>query len=175
MSSRFTESMIRMIRCISSPPPLFFVKKCKCPEKYLLILLKHEYSLHILGFAKNNMLGWKSSSTLANMFAKVSFLHRINNMRQFCLQEGKNPAVKGVFLVNLIHTLGYILEWLLKRDCLTRWIWLLMTFLVSSRPQLGTRPFFKLFSCSNDFITQKVYFSWLMRLYVGLIMLSACA
>ncbi len=109
--------MIRMIGCISSPP-LFFVKKWKCPEKYLLILLKQGYSLHILGFAKNNVLGWKSSSTFANMFAKVPFLHRINNTSQFCLQEGKNPAVKGVFhkfFVNLILTRGYILEWLFKR------------------------------------------------------------
>jgi hypothetical protein len=39
-----------------------------------------------------------------------------------------------------------------QRDCLTRWIWLLMTCMVSSR------PFFKFFSCSNDFIIQKSVF-----------------
>jgi hypothetical protein len=34
--------------------------------------------------------------------------------------------------------------------------------------------FQKFFRCSNDFITQKVYFSRLMRVYVGLIMLVVC-
>jgi hypothetical protein len=57
------------------------------------------------------------------------------------------------------------------RDCLTRWIWLLMTCNASSRPKKGTRPVFKLCRCSNAFITQKVHFSRLMRVYVGLIML----
>ncbi len=37
-----------------------------------------------------------------------------------------------------------------------------------------TRPFFKFFICSNDFVMQKVYFSQLMRDYIGLIMLAAC-
>ena len=46
--------------------------------------------------------------------------------------------------------------------------------MVSSRPKKGARPVFNSFSCSNDFMTQKVYFSQLMRVYVGLIMLSAC-
>jgi hypothetical protein len=41
----------------------------------------------------------------------------------------------------------------------------LMTCMASSRP---------IFRCSNDFITQKVYFSRLMPVYVGLIMLAAC-
>ncbi len=57
-----------------------------------------------------------------------------------------------------------------ERDCLTRWIWLLMIRLASSRPKLGTGPFFR---CSNDFISQKVYFLRLVRVYVGLIMLAA--
>jgi hypothetical protein len=36
--------------------------------------------------------------------------------------------------------------------------------MVSSRPQKGTGSFyFVFFRCSNDFKTQKVYFSWLMR------------
>jgi hypothetical protein len=30
----------------------------------------------------------------------------------------------------------------------------------------------KKFRCANDFIIQQVYFSWLMRVYVGLIMLA---
>ncbi len=38
----------------------------------------------------------------------------------------------------------------------------------------GRGPFFKYFSCSINFITQKVHFSRLMRIYVGLMMLSAC-
>jgi hypothetical protein len=33
----------------------------------------------------------------------------------------------------------------------------------------GTRLVFNFFRCSNDFITQKVYFSLFMRVYVGLI------
>ncbi len=44
------------------------------------------------------------------------------------------------------------------RDCLTRWIWLLMTFVVSFRPKWRTGPFVKFFRCSYDFIMQKVYF-----------------
>jgi hypothetical protein len=55
-----------------------------------------------------------------------------------------------------------------------RWIWLLMTFMVSSRPKQRTGHF-KLFRCSNDFITQKVYFSRLMPVCIGLIMLAALA
>ncbi len=47
-----------------------------------------------------------------------------------------------------------------------------MTCMVSSRPKQGKEPFFQLFRCSNDFITQKVYFSRLMQNYVGLIMLA---
>jgi hypothetical protein len=43
--------------------------------------------------------------------------------------------------------------------------------MVSFRPKLGTGPFLKFFRCSNDFITQKVYFSRLMQ--VKLIMLAA--
>jgi hypothetical protein len=53
-----------------------------------------------------------------------------------------------------------------KKDCLTRWIGLLMTCMVSSRPKYGTRPVLNFFRCSNDFITQKVYFSRLMRVYL---------
>jgi hypothetical protein len=54
-----------------------------------------------------------------------------------------------------------------------RWIWLLMTCMVGSRPKYRTGLFFELFRCSNDFITQKVYFSRLMRVHVGLKMLGA--
>jgi hypothetical protein len=43
---------------------------------------------------------------------------------------------------------------------------------VCSGPKKGTRPFILLFRCSNDFITQKLYFSQFMRAYVGL--LVAC-
>ncbi len=43
------------------------------------------------------------------------------------------------------------------RDCLTSWICLLMTCMVSSRPKKGTGPFRTFFRCSNDFIMQKVY------------------
>ncbi len=46
-----------------------------------------------------------------------------------------------------------------------------MTCMVSSRPKQGTRPVFNLFGSSNHFLTQKVYFSRLMRVCVGLIML----
>ncbi len=42
------------------------------------------------------------------------------------------------------------------RDCLTRWIWLLMTCMVSSRINRGRGQFF---FCSNDFVTQIVFFS----------------
>jgi hypothetical protein len=35
-----------------------------------------------------------------------------------------------------------------------------MKYMVSCRPKHGTGPFFKFFRCSHDFITQKVYFSW---------------
>ncbi len=49
-----------------------------------------------------------------------------------------------------------------KRDCLVRWIWALRTCMVS------------FFMFSSDFITQKVYFSWFVRVYIGLIMLEAC-
>ncbi len=38
---------------------------------------------------------------------------------------------------------------------------------------IGRGHFFKFFRCSNDFISQKVYFLWLMRVYVDLIMLAA--
>jgi hypothetical protein len=60
------------------------------------------------------------------------------------------------------------------RDCLTRWICLLMTCMVNlCLNTVGDGPFFAIFfSCFNDFITQKVYFSRLMRVYVG--MLAAC-
>jgi len=34
-------------------------------------------------------------------------------------------------------------------------------------------PFLKFLRCSNDLITQNMYFSLLMRVYVGLIMLAA--
>jgi len=44
-----------------------------------------------------------------------------------------------------------------------------MTCMVSSSLNRGWGNFFKLFSYSNDFITQKVYF-WLMRVYTGLVM-----
>ncbi len=57
-------------------------------------------------------------------------------------------------------------------DRLTRWIWLLMTCLVSFRPKQRTWPFYKFVRCSNDFILQKLYFSRLMRVSVGLIMVS---
>ncbi len=43
--------------------------------------------------------------------------------------------------------------------------------MVSSRAKKGTRQVFTFFWCSNDFIKQKVYFSRLRRVYVGLIML----
>jgi hypothetical protein len=36
------------------------------------------------------------------------------------------------------------------------------------------RPVFKFLRCSYDFIKQKVYFSLLMQVHVGLIMLAAC-
>jgi hypothetical protein len=55
-----------------------------------------------------------------------------------------------------------------QRDCLKRWIWLMRTCMVSSRPKEGMRPVLKLFRCSNDIITQKVYFSRLMRVCIGL-------
>jgi hypothetical protein len=58
-----------------------------------------------------------------------------------------------------------------QKDCITRWIWLLMTYMVSLRSNILT--FFNIFSCSTNFITQKVYFSRFMRVYVGLIMLAA--
>jgi hypothetical protein len=48
----------------------------------------------------------------------------------------------------------------------------LRTCMVSPRPELGKRPIFKFFRCSNDFITQKVHFSRLMRVFVGLIMFA---
>ena len=49
-----------------------------------------------------------------------------------------------------------------------------MTCMVSSRPKKGTGKFFKFFYCSNDFITQKVHFSRLMRVCASLIILAAC-
>ncbi len=39
--------------------------------------------------------------------------------------------------------------------------------------KLEVGPFYKFFRCSNDFITQNVYFSRLIQVYVGLIMLAA--
>jgi hypothetical protein len=33
-------------------------------------------------------------------------------------------------------------------------------------------PFFEFFRCSNDFMFQKVYFSRVMRVYVGLVIIS---
>jgi hypothetical protein len=44
----------------------------------------------------------------------------------------------------------------------------LMICIVSFR----TGPVFEFFRCSNDFMLQKVYFSRLMRVYVGLIVLA---
>jgi hypothetical protein len=40
--------------------------------------------------------------------------------------------------------------------------------LVSTGPKKGTGRVFKFFRCSNAFITEKVYFSRLMRVYLGL-------
>ncbi len=59
-------------------------------------------------------------------------------------------------------------------DCLTRWILLLRKCMASSRSEKETRPVFKFFRCSNDYIMKKVYFSQLMRVCVGSIMLAAC-
>ncbi len=49
---------------------------------------------------------------------------------------------------------------------------LLMTGMVSFRPKQRTGPFFKFYRCSNDFILQKMYFSRLMRVYIGLIIVG---
>ncbi len=57
------------------------------------------------------------------------------------------------------------------RDCLTRWIWFLMTCMICSRPKQGTRPVFKFFRSSNDFVflvfiflNFKVHYSTLLHL-----------
>ncbi len=39
---------------------------------------------------------------------------------------------------------------------------------------MGDGAIFRIYRCSNDFITQKVYFLRLMRVYVGFLMLAAC-
>ncbi len=46
--------------------------------------------------------------------------------------------------------------------------------MISSRPIQGTRPFFKFFSCSNDFIIAKSVFLLLMIVNVCWIVLAAC-
>ena len=65
-----------------------------------------------------------------------------------------------------------LLKNIIYRDCLPTWIWHLMT--CTFKPKQETQPVFNFFCCPNDFITQKVYFSPLTRVYVGLILLSAC-
>ncbi len=45
--------------------------------------------------------------------------------------------------------------------------------MVNSTPESGTGPFFIFFRCSNDFITQCISRTWLMRVYFGLIMFAA--
>jgi hypothetical protein len=67
----------------------------------------------------------------------------------------------------MYHVCMTVLILFYYRDCLTRWIWLLVTCMISPRLEYGTRPFVKFFSCSNDFITPKVYFSRLIRVYVA--------
>ncbi len=42
--------------------------------------------------------------------------------------------------------------------------------MVSFRPKERTGPYWKFFRCSSDFILQKVYFSQLMQVYVGLML-----
>ncbi len=80
--------------------------------------------------------------------------------------QGKNQKPQVTHVLLIVHSSN--------RDCLTRWIWRLMTCMVSSRPKKMTRRVFKFLRCSNVFITEKVFFSRLMRVYVGLIMLVAC-
>jgi hypothetical protein len=47
-----------------------------------------------------------------------------------------------------------------------------MISMISSRPKEGAGSCFKFVRCSNDLKTQKVYFSPLGGVYVGLIMLA---
>ena len=57
-----------------------------------------------------------------------------------------------------------------ERDCLTRWISLLMTSMVSFRPKIEDGAIFLIFRSSSDLIKQKVYFTRLMRVFVSLVM-----
>ncbi len=70
--------------------------------------------------------------------------------------SSKNCRVRWPVLKGLCHEMDFAFE----------------TCMVSSRPKYGTRRVFTFFSCSNDFITQKVYFSRLLRVYVGLMACS---
>jgi hypothetical protein len=57
----------------------------------------------------------------------------------------------------MYHSIFSFLKRISLKELFTRWIWILMTCMVSSRHTKGTGPFFKFFRCSNDFITKKVY------------------
>jgi hypothetical protein len=49
-----------------------------------------------------------------------------------------------------------------------RWIWLFSTFIVRSRPKGDAASFKKNCMCSNDFVTQKVYFSDFLKVNASL-------
>jgi hypothetical protein len=98
---------------------------------------------------------------------------------QKVLQKNRCPSYQSSVSGLLVNChrwrkVGYPNKWLQGLSHEMDLAFGLMTCMVSPRPKYGARPVFKLFTSTNDFITQKVYFPRLMRVCVGLTMLVAC-